>query len=111
MLGYVPVSAPMRRGITADLERGFRFLLLRKGLGWTQQTMADLVGVSQSSWTQYEHGVKRPGWDTLVKIHKVTRCPPAYLMEGDATSVPGDILQKIELARRELIRNHHRKRN
>ena len=44
----------------------------RKALGHTQRTMAALLGISRSHYSQIETGEKTPSWDLAMKIKEVT---------------------------------------
>ncbi len=102
MLGYVEQIAPMAgEDMHQRAEIAHRFLLLRKALGYDQGFIARLVGISQPNWSAYERGIKLPGWGTMEKLHIATGCPPEWLRQGNVERMPAELLNKIELARRE----------
>ena len=77
-----------------------RFLLLRLALGQNQTFMAELIGVSQTSWSKYELGERTPNYWNLREIHRRTGCPPEWLMEGNVSRMPANLLTDIERHRK-----------
>lgn len=52
----------MRRQIGEKLRE------LRKENGWTQQQVADMIGVSRVNYTRYELNRSEPDFDILVRL-------------------------------------------
>lgn len=44
---------------------------LRKSKGYTQKGLADEMGLSQSYIAELEKGVKKPSYETLIKMAKI----------------------------------------
>ena len=71
---------------------------VRKRLGLTQTSLAQMIGVSTSFVTEIEEGRKAPSFITIEKISSVTRVPVwSYFIEGgcdvsDEISVDQQIL-------------------
>lgn len=47
---------------------------------WTQEYMADLVGVARTTYTAYENGTKLPPMDTLSKLADIFDVDTDYLL-------------------------------
>jgi len=77
-----------------------RMYWLRISLGYTQQFIADMVGVSQSEWSLYETGGREPSYPAMIRIQQITGAPPWWIKDGLVTGVPPDLLRRIEQARR-----------
>ncbi len=56
---------------------------LRVYRGFTQQFMADSIGVQLRAYQFYESGDRSPSLDTLVKIADVLKVPTDYLLCRD----------------------------
>ena len=77
-------------------EIGKRIAEARKlANGMTQETLADLIGVSKRSVQDYEAGVTIP-WKHLKAISKVTRHPVDWFLYGDE--------DQLEARTEELVR-------
>ena len=50
---------------------------------YTQQSVADAVGVALRSYQCYEQGVREPSLDTLVKLADVLEVPTDFLLGRD----------------------------
>ncbi|MEC0169858.1 helix-turn-helix domain-containing protein [Paenibacillus graminis] len=59
--------------------RGERESLKTKDSKWTQEYVADLIGIARSTYTAYENGTKLPPIDTLNKIADIFDCDTDYL--------------------------------
>ena len=65
---------------------GHRIAELRTKLGWTQQELADRVGVSRVAVSHLEAGLSTPGERTVALLSGVFHMEPHELVEG--TSYP-----------------------
>jgi transcriptional regulator with XRE-family HTH domain len=63
---------------------------LRQARGWSQQNLAERVGVVQSAISQIERGTAGPTLGTLFDIARVLGVMPAALLELDefAATIP-----------------------
>ncbi|MFB6471251.1 helix-turn-helix domain-containing protein [Paenibacillus glucanolyticus] len=52
----------------------------RKDPKWTQEYIADLIGVARPTYTAYENGTKLPPMDTLNKIADIFDVDTDYLL-------------------------------
>ncbi|MEK3792026.1 helix-turn-helix transcriptional regulator [Paenibacillus sp. FSL R7-0204] len=59
--------------------RGERESFKAKDSKWTQEYVADLIGIARSTYTAYENGTKLPPIDTLNKIADIFDCDTDYL--------------------------------
>lgn len=88
---------------------GQRLYLLRKALDYTQGFIAQLAGVGQTAWSNYEAGRGRPEYDVVLRLEIATQAPQEWIYRGIMSRMPFDLAQKIELARRELERESRKK--
>src|SRR5580704_13143745 len=76
---------PVRRtGRTQDIDRhvGARVRERRIMLGFTQQQLADLIGVTYQQAHKYERGINRISAGRLYEIAHVLTVPVNYFFEG-----------------------------
>lgn len=85
----------------------------RKELNYTQEQLADILGVSRQSISKWESDIAYPETDKLIKIGKLFECSMDYLLNEDITekksnqdSDPVPILEKLHKA----IKNQCRER-
>src|ERR1700729_2172276 len=80
------VGRPTRRagGRTQDIDRhvGARVRERRIMLGFTQQQLADLIGVTYQQAHKYERGINRISAGRLFEIAHVLSVPVNYFFEG-----------------------------
>jgi transcriptional regulator with XRE-family HTH domain len=60
-----------------------RIAALRKGLGLTQETLADIIGVGGSSVCHWEKGVARPDHGRLIDVASALGISVEELIEGE----------------------------
>lgn len=65
--------------IVGKRVKGERESLKYKDSKWTQEYVADLIGIARSTYTAYENGTKLPPVDTLNKIADIFECDTDYL--------------------------------
>jgi transcriptional regulator with XRE-family HTH domain len=65
---------------------GRRIAARRNGLGWTQQELADRLGVSRAAVSHLEGGLNIPGERTVTILAGIFKCEPHELVTG--TSYP-----------------------
>lgn len=72
--------------------------LKRSSSGWTQEYVAEKIGVSRSTYTAYENGTKEPPLNTVSKIADLFNVSIDYLVRGcEFQSVSkGELAQNIE---------------
>jgi transcriptional regulator with XRE-family HTH domain len=103
-----PAPRPTRRagGRTQDIDRhvGARVRERRIMLGFTQQQLADLIGVTYQQAHKYERGINRISAGRLFEIAHVLSVPVDHFFEG----LNGDTSRSISPRERmclELARN------
>ncbi len=62
-------------------KRGMRLQRLRKNRGWTQQVLADKVGVSRVTVARIEIGNRRPSLELLERLAKALRVKVGELLK------------------------------
>lgn len=69
---------------------GYAIKSIRRQLGITQYDLADKCGISQTSLSQIENGIKRPSNRTIKKICQVLDLPESviYIIGMQDTDVP-----------------------
>ena len=55
----------------------------RRKTKYTQQNMADMLGVTLNAYQKYEQGERSPSFDCLVKIADIFQVPTDYLLCRD----------------------------
>lgn len=58
----------------------------REQSGFTQQDLAEKLGVTKSAVGNYENGVSSPKWDVLLKIFDVLQVEPNFLYQDSFSS-------------------------
>ena len=62
---------------------GEKLSKLRKEYNYTQEQLADILGVSRQSISKWESDIAYPETDKLVKIGKLFECSMDYLLNED----------------------------
>ena len=77
----------------------------RKELNYTQEQLADILGVSRQSISKWESDIAYPETDKLIELGKLFDCSMDYLLKEEVTEKGGvqtsDFTEKIE----EISRN------
>lgn len=68
-------------------EIGQRFKWVREALGLSQAEIAEIVGLDQTAWSQYERGGRFPDYFRLPDLCKKLQISMDYLLEGDLDGV------------------------
>jgi len=74
------------RSSAPDLGR--RIASLRNELGWTQQDLAERIGVSRAALSHIEAGMSVPGERTLALLAGIFKLEPHELIAGTAYPIP-----------------------
>lgn len=84
-------------------ESGKRIAALRKEQGYTQETFADAIGMSQKTVAGIEVGSKGTTIDTMVAIAEVLHSSLDYLVSGvTSKSAVDEMLEGMDAAKQEL---------
>ena len=57
-----------------------RIRLLRKGRGWTMKELGRMIGVAESTISQYETEKRSPDNETLLKLGELFDCSVDYIL-------------------------------
>jgi len=79
---------------------GARLAQVRDDAGFTQSSLARVVGLSQSAISQIESGERNPTYDTIRALAEAMNLTPAYLIGGEPQG-----LQPDEVAHFRQLRN------
>lgn len=77
------------------MEFAERLKTLRKQVKLTQAQIAEKLNISQQAYASWEHGVKKPTQENLVKIAQVLNVSVDYLVGNSEEGI--DELDNIEL--------------
>ena len=58
----------------------------REQAGFTQQDLAEKLGITKSAVGNYENGVSSPKWDVLLRIFDVLPIDPGFLYQDSFSS-------------------------
>ncbi len=93
------------RARMADRHVGSRIRERRVMLGFSQQQLAELIGVTYQQAHKYEHGLNRISAGRLYEIAQALRVPISWFYEGlDSPALPAEMSPR-ERACLELARN------
>lgn len=67
----------------------------RKKSGKTQKEVADLLGVGQSTYKNYECGLREPNGDTIVALANLFHVTTDYLLGRPTAQPPTDALERL----------------
>ena len=68
---------------------GEKLSKLRKEYNYTQEQLADILGVSRQSVSKWESDIAYPETEKLIKISKMFECSVDYLLNEGATEKEG----------------------
>ena len=85
-------------------EMGIRIRDVRRERGWTQDQLANAVGVSRSAVAQWETGRSGQVGSTLTRLAEVLGVSPDYLLLGSSASDRAPLLTGDEMALVRLYR-------
>lgn len=78
---------------------GEKLSKLRKEYNYTQEQLADILGVSRQSISKWESDIAYPETDKLIKLGELFECSMDYLLKAEITeksSSTEGILEKIK---------------
>ena len=76
------------------MTTGEKISRLRKENNYTQEQLADLLGVSRQSISKYESGIAYPETEKLIRLSEMFGCTVDYLLKDTVTEPSGS--QSIE---------------
>lgn len=90
---------------------GEKLSKLRKEYNYTQEQLADILGVSRQSISKWESDIAYPETDKLIKMGKLFECSMDYLLKDDITEKSGintndavPVLEKLHTAIKQQCR-------
>ena len=79
----------------------------RKELNYTQEQLADILGVSRQSISKWESDIAYPETDKLIELAKLFDCSMDYLLKEEITEKDGvqtsGFTEKVEEIRRKVM--------
>lgn len=75
---------------------GRRIRAMRKARRWTQEELADRVGLTTGAISQFETGKAVPRWNNLQKIADAFQCPVSDLVSAEGPSDLVALIGEIE---------------
>jgi len=94
----------MLTAMSDPVQIGTRIRKVRRERGWTQDQLANAVGVSRSAVAQWETGRAGQVTGNLTRIAATLEVGVEYLMYGDDKRAPSEVRQGDELALLRLYR-------
>lgn len=91
------------------IKVGTRIKLLRKNAGLTQREMATRLGLSYSTYSNYENNLREPGLDVITKIAKELNVTIADILGLSKESID-DLEKSLSLSPEELEKTNTEKR-
>ena len=93
---------------------GEKLSKLRKEYNYTQEQLADILGVSRQSISKWESDIAYPETDKLIELGKLFDCSMDYLLKEEVTEKSGaqtsDFTEKIkEISRNVMTEKNNRK--
>ena len=88
---------------------GAKIVKLRKELNYTQEQLADILGVSRQSISKWESDIAYPETDKLIELGKLFDCSMDYLLKEEVTEIGGAqtsaFTEKVEEIGRKVMNN------
>ena len=81
---------------------GEKLSKLRKENNYTQEQLADVLGVSRQSISKWESDIAYPETDKLIRMGKLFDCSMDYLLKDDCTDPAGRMTEKQTTSWREI---------
>ena len=96
------------------MKLGEKIARQRKELNYTQEQLADILGVSRQSISKWESDIAYPETDKLIELGKLFDCSMDYLLKEEVTEKSGaqtsDFTEKIkEISRNVMTEKNNRK--
>ncbi|MCY9516405.1 helix-turn-helix domain-containing protein [Paenibacillus apiarius] len=92
------------------MSTGIRIAELREGKGWTQEELAELLGITRAALSHYEKDRRKPDFETLTKLADQFEVSIDYLV-GRLSSPNAQATQEVlmfadglELSDEELLK-------
>ena len=93
---------------------GEKIVRQRKELNYTQEQLADILGVSRQSISKWESDIAYPETDKLIELGKLFDCSMDYLLKEEVTEKSGaqtsDFTEKIEEISRNVMTEKNKRK-
>ncbi len=66
-----------------------KIILLRKRNGWSQEQLAEMMGISRQSVSKWESGASIPDLDKVIKLSKILGVSTDYLLKDEMEELEG----------------------
>ena len=73
-----------------DMTLGEKIATLRKESNYTQEQLADILGVSRQSVSKWESDLAYPETEKLIELGRIFDCSMDYLLKDNVTSKNGE---------------------
>ena len=73
-----------------DMTLGVKIATLRKESNYTQEQLADILGVSRQSVSKWESDLAYPETEKLIELGRIFDCSMDYLLKDNVTSKNGE---------------------
>ena len=90
---------------------GEKLSKLRKDYNYTQEQLADVLGVTRQSISKWESDIAYPETDKLIKIGKIFGCSMDYLLNDDITEKQGIEPKETETFWDKLKKQFHERKS
>ena len=91
---------------------GEKIVKQRKELNYTQEQLADILGVSRQSISKWESDIAYPETDKLIELGKLFNCSMDYLLREEVTEKSGvqtsDFTGKVEEISRKVMTDQNK---
>ena len=77
----------------------------REQAGFTQQSLANQLGVTKNSISNYENGVSSPKWEILLEIFDILHVDPNFLYQDDFAVDDFAVTRPLSDAQKKLLDN------
>ena len=79
------------------IDFAYKLRELRKLRGWSQEELANRLGVSRSKIGNYEQGTREPGFEDLEAFADIFNCTIAFLVDSDRVG-PDEYYEMLQIA-------------
>lgn len=80
---------------TSAAAVGARLSLVREARGFQQAAFAGLLDLTPQAYNAYERGRNMPQATTMAKVRRLTGATSDYLLFGDMTGLPNELVSAI----------------
>lgn len=84
------------------MTTGEKLSRLRKDKNYTQEQLADILGVSRQSVSKWEQDLAFPETEKLIKISELFNCSVDYLLKENTESITAEVPKAINISLKNL---------